>query len=1219
MIRKSHCARAVLFAVIGPYILCGQQITGAITGTVTDASGAAVPSAAVEVLNPDTNLTIRLQTQTNGSYLVSNLPAGTYRVSFTKAGFQTQTHTSIRIQGDRTSVVSALLDVGAVATAVEVTATPLLNQVDTTSGYVLDSQAINNTPLATGSFTQLAILSPGLSADFANGTGSNAGFGNQAIWANGMRDTSNSIAVNGVSADNIFNGKTTSQVNSSRFTLNTGQSSAAAGATQTNISAYDSAGQAIATPPAEALQEVRVNAAMYDASQGAKAGAHIEVTTRSGTNDYHGQVYDYLQNTIFNAAEFFRNASMAIAPQDKVSPLHYNRFGATFGGPVRRDRLFFFVVYQGIRDSDALNGTKSLTVPLHLTDDRSAQGLVNMLQADFGKTFAPSQLDPGAAKLFQAKIGNGYLIPSPQITDAATATRLGYDVYIQGPSTFFANQGIADLDYMVNGKDRLSQKYIYQNNPVQAPFGGGSTLGFPKSTSTGTQTGVLDNTTILGPSLTWEQKAGVNRQYNYSATSQPFTATSLGTIAFNTTQFPALSISTSDPTLQKSLSIGPSGNFANTGFYQNMVTAATDLNWVKGRHTLRFGFNFDHTQLNVINNTNATPTVAFADMPALLTGNINASRTNVFLGATNRYYRADQIGAFAQDSVRLTSRLNLNVGLRYDFNGPLSEKYGNLTNFHPDVYQYNSAADTITNTGLVVAGNNRTLGTSGVSDSTLTGRQWGFAPRFGVVWNPRQLKNLVIRTGFGLFYDRGEYFSELSPGAGAGVNGPFGVTVAAPFAQQITGTSQGTFSNPFLGSTIPPVVTTQTLFAGLVPNAARLRTGATSYTFSGYDAGNVLPYAENWSFDVQWQPENSVELTLGYVGNHGLHQVLPIPFNQPQIAMAQNPINGETSSYGFNVIPTETLHTYDGGNTDLRVPYLGFNTNSALYKAEGVSTYNALQLGLRKRQSNGLQISAAYTWSHTLDMQSGLGLFFNGNDPSNLHNSYATSSYDRTHVAIVQYYYELPKPSPSGSLLSKFASGWALSGVTVLESGQPYDAYDYSGAVGGIYYSQYVEILDPVLPLKPSTTVGQALLQGTTGIDPNKPLLNSQVFYVPVVPAGTMGAPCTTVNGSQVCDTAETVFGATSRNTFRGPFQERFDISAMKQTRLTERLTLKFEVDALNVFNHPSFDVPANNISQYNVSSAGVPTLRTPPASFGFLQHTLGSPRLMQFSLHLAF
>ncbi len=1024
--------------------------------------------------------------------------------------------------------------------------------------------------------------------------------------------------MNGVSADNLFNGKTTSQVNSSRFTLNTGQTSASGGDTQTNTSAYDSAGQAIATPSAETLQEVRVNAAMYDASQGAKSGAHIEVTTRSGTNEIHGQGYEYFQNTIFNAAEFFRNASTAIAPQDKVSPLHYNRFGVTLGAPIKKDRLFFFAAYQGIQDVDSLNGSKSLTVPLHLTDDRSAQGLVNMLAADYGKNVTASQIDPAALKLFQAKIGNNYLIPSPQITNAAAATALGYDVYLQGPSSFVANQGIFDTDYVVNSRDRVSQKYIYQSNPVQSPFGGGSTLGFPKSSSTGTQTGSLNNTTILSPTLTWDQKVGINRQYNYSATSQPFTATSLGINAFNFTPFPGISLSTSDPTLKKGLSIGPSGNFANTGFYQNMGQASTNLNWVKGRHTVTLGFNIERTQLNIINNTNATPTLSFTDMTALLTGNVTASSSSVFLGATNRYYRADQVGAFAQDIIRLNANLNLNLGVRYDYNGPLSEKYGKLTNFHPDVYQYNSSTDTIANTGLVVAGNNPTLGTSGVSNSTLTGRQWGFAPRIGIVWSPTELKNVVVRTGFGMFYDRGEYFSELSPGAGSGVNGPFGVTVAAPFAQQVTATSQGTLSNPFAGSTIPPVVTNNTLFAGLIPNAAQLRTGTKSYTFSGYDPGNTLPYTENWSLDLQWQPVNSVQMSLGYVGNHGVHQVLPIPFNQPQIATASNPINGETSSYGFNVIPTETLHTYDGGNTDLRVPYLGFNTSSAFYKAEGISTYNALQFGLRKRMSNGLQITGAYTWSHTLDMQSGLGLFFNGNDPFNLHNSYATSSYDRTHVAIVQYFYELPKPMPASSLAGKFTNGWALSGVTVFESGQPYDGYDFSGAVGGIYYSSFVEIIDPVMPIKPGLTNGQALLQGTTGINPNKPLLNASAFYVPQIAPGTMGAPCTTVNGSQVCDTFETGFGPTGRNTFRGPFQERFDVSLMKQTKVSERFTVKFQADTFNLLNHASFDVPVNNISQYSVSN-GVPTLRTPPASFGFIQHTLGSPRIMQFSLHLVF
>ncbi len=1225
MIRASLVAFSLLLAAT-PGILSAQQTLGGISGVVTDSTRSLAPGIIVAVKNVDTNLELKTVTSNNGTYQVLNLPVGNYSVSFSKDGFKTETHTAILVQGDRVSTVNGKMEVGTVATSVEVTATPLLNQVDTTSGYVLDAQTINNTPLGTGSFTQLAILSPGLSADFMNTSGSNAGFGNQAIWANGQRDTSNSFSINGVTADNVFNGKSTSQVESSRFTLNTGQSSAAGGDTQTNTSAYDSVGQGIATPPVEAMQELRVNAAMYDASQGSKSGAHIEATTRSGTNQFHGGVYEYLQNTAFNAAEFFRNASPAISAHDKVSALHYNRPGGTIGGPVLKNKLFFFGAFQDIEDHDALNGSKTASVPLHLTDDRSAQGLANMMQSDFGTTIAASQINPAALALFQAKIGNSYLIPSPQITSLALASQVGYDVYLQGPATFTARQAVVDLDYLVNSKDRLAEKYIYQTAPSNAPFGGGSTIGFPKAIKTGTQTGSLDNIVILAPTLTWEQKAGINRQYDYSATGQQITATSLGIDAYGTPQFPALSVTsftcgTGAPcsSFAKGFSVGPSGNFANTGFYQNMASGSTNLNWLKGRHTITAGVNYEYFQLNIVNNTNNTPSISFATLTSLLTGNINSNGTNLFIGQTNRYFRVNQVGAFVQDNYRVTSNLTLDLGVRYDYDGPLTEKYGRLSNFHPDAYQYSPSTGIVNSTGLVVAGNNSTIGTSGVNDSTLNGRQWGIGPRIGIVWSPSKLKNVVIRAGYGIFYDRGEYFSELSPSAGAGVNGPFGVTVAAPFVQQVIGTSQGTLSQPFLGATIPPVVTNQTLFAGLVPNKASIITGGKTYTFSGYDPANVLPYTENWSLDIQWQPVNSVQLSLGYVGNHGQHEVLPIPFNQPGIATPSNPINGETTSYGFNVIPSvEPYKTYDGGNTDLRVPYPGFNNNSAFYKAEGVSNYSALQLGVRKRLSHGLQVTAAYTWSHTLDMQSGLGLFFNGNDPSNLHNSYGTSSYDRTHVAIFQYHYDLPNAVNGNTLLGKFTNGWALNGVTVFQSGQPYGGIDYSGAVGGIYYANFVEILDPVMPLKPGITPKQAELQGTTGINAGQPLLNANDFFVPQIPAGTPGIPCATVNGTQTCDTFETAFGATGRNIFRGPFQERFDLSAVKETNLTERVLLRFQADALNLFNHPSFDVPNNSATQYSVTS-GVPSVRPLSSTFGLIQHTLGGPRTLQLSVHLNF
>jgi hypothetical protein len=339
-----------------------------------------------------------------------------------------------------------------------------------------------------------------------------------------------------------------------------------------------------------------------------------------------------------------------------------------------------------------------------------------------------------------------------------------------------------------------------------------------------------------------------------------------------------------------------------------------------------------------------------------------------------------------------------------------------------------------------------------------------------------------------------------------------------------------------------------------------------------------------------------------------LHETLPIPFNQPNLATAQNPINGQTLSYGFNAVAAENLKTYDGGNTDLRVPYLGFSTNSMLYEAEGISTYNSLQASLMKRLSHGLQFTASYTWSHALDEQSNLGLFYNGNNPVSPRQSYASATFDRTHVFLASYLYQLPNPVHGNTVLSKLTGGWAISGVTTLQSGQPYNAYDYSGAVAGIYYGTTVSILDPVIGLAPGVTAQQAKLQGTTGVNPSLPSVDGSKFYIPVLPAGT--------NGIAAGDNVETGFASSGRNIFRAPFQERFDLSVSKDTKLTERFALKFSAQFFNIFNHPIFDAPNVSLSQY---SGNPPAVRAIPGSFGLITSTLGSPRFIQFAMHLTF
>ena len=296
---------------------------------MTDSSGGVLGKVTVKIRNLDTNLEQVASTKDDGSFLVSALPIGRYSVSFARDGFKTEVHDQIFVQGGVTTTVNGSLQPGEVTTSITVSGTPLLNQTDTTNGYTLSSELIEATPLGTGSFTQLALLSPGVNADFLTGSGTNAGLGNQNIFANGQRDTSNSFVVNGVQTNNLFNGKSSSGVADNRAVLNTGQntSKTPGGEIQTSTSVYSAIGQALPAPPQETLEEVRVNTSMYDASEGSYSGAHVTLQTRSGTNQYHGQAYEYHQTDAWNAAPFFFNQDPTLRSLGKTVPeLKRNNF-----------------------------------------------------------------------------------------------------------------------------------------------------------------------------------------------------------------------------------------------------------------------------------------------------------------------------------------------------------------------------------------------------------------------------------------------------------------------------------------------------------------------------------------------------------------------------------------------------------------------------------------------------------------------------------------------------------------------------------------------------------------------------------------------------------------------------------------------------------------------------------------------------------------------------
>jgi hypothetical protein len=1195
-----------------------QAILGSITGTVKDATGAAVPGTAVAAENLATGLTVKATSDGNGSYLIPNLPAGTYKVTFKKEGFDAETHTEVLVNGDRTTTIDGALKVGQISTSVEVTSVQLMNQVDTTVGYIVDQLTLEQTPLGTGSYTQLAIMSPGVHADFLNGTGANSGLGNQAIFSNGQRDTSNSFSLNGIDTNNLFNGNSTSSVGENRFVLNTGETFGAGGVINTSTSVYTAIGQALPTPPTEAIQEIAVNTAMYDATQGAHSGAHISVVTKSGGNQIHGALSETWGNSDLSAASFFYNASPALTT--KVPFFNRNQFVASVGGPIKKDKLFYFLSYQGIRVVDAYDATQTLTVPLNLTNDRSATGILNTLQASYG-TSAPanaSLLSAPALALLNQKLPNGsYFIPTPQITSASQAKSLGYDAVLQGPNaTANVDQGIANIDYVVNDKDRLGAKYYTQRDPTNNPFAPSDALiGFGQNINAGSDVGAISNTVILSPNLTWTQKIGYTRMMAYANTSQAYTPSDFGINLFGGNTFPQITISSDDPSVGKSLAFGNSQAFGNEGMFQNQLEYGTALNWVKGRHTLSFGAQIDQAQLNILNHNTNTDTVAFKTFLLFAEGTVTTgSKSDAFGGSGSRYYRSNTTGLFVNDNWKVRSNLTVTAGLRWDYEGPLTEKYGRLTDFNPSLYSYNASTDTITNSGLEIASNNSQYGTPGAGNSLLTQHQWGFAPRLGIAYSPRP--KWTIRTGFGMYYDRGELFSEFSPSAGGGYNGPFGVTLAPPFVQPVFATTGATLANPFGSQALPTPAGSAAAFTALLPGIGQTISGKYPagntfgpFLFGGYDVNNKLPYTVNWSFDVQYQLNSSWLFSAGYVGNHGNHEVLPIPFNQPLIATASNPVNGQTSSYGLNVVSSETVSTGEySGNAPVRVPFIGYDMNSVLYEAEGISNYSALQLQARKRFSHGLTLTASYTWSHSLDEQSGLGLFFTGNNALSPRSNYASSDFDQTHVFLVNYSYQLPKVTQNKAL-GYVLNGWMLGGQTVAQSGQPYSVYDYSGSVASLYFGTDDEITNPIVPLVSGVTAKQAQLQGTTGVNAGKPVLNVNDFAPQFVAPGTYGVPAG--------DVYESLYAPNGRNMFRGPFQVRFDTSLAKEFVFAEKYRLRLNFNVYNLFNHPDFDAPNNDVSFF--PSYEPPPVFPPSGSLGIIQHTIGSPRFMQLAAHFTF
>ncbi|MGA8740345.1 MAG: carboxypeptidase regulatory-like domain-containing protein [Terracidiphilus sp.] len=1260
------CLAVVILSLPG----LAQQTLGSLNGTVVDTSGAAVPGATITVTNTAINYSATTTTQGTGFYQVFNLPIGTYTIRVSHAGFETTQLKGIPVQEARATTVNTTLKVGQVSESIEVTATPLLNATDTTNGYTLDSAQIDLTPLATGSFTQIAVLSPGVHAELLSNLDSNAGLGNQNIMANGQRATSNTFQVNGVDSTNLFNGMTSSGDSSQRYNFNIGSAPTVGGAYSVGTSVYGSNGNSLPSPPPEFTQELRVNTSMYDAQQGATAGAQIDVSTNTGTNNWHGQLYGAYANNLMNASPFFFNqdyqltqAGVGVFPQALVNPwLRRWTAGITAGGPIIKDKLFFFGAYQRSFNEDQATGVSEVNVPSGLTDDRSVAGLQAADATWLSSTGTPpSTIDPVALAVMQAKLPDGqYLIPSAQ-----TSAQYNPNVpngYLIGTSRLRTDQANVSLSYDATKTDRVEAKYFFQNAPVTRPFGFSNTAGFPVTAHNGAQVFSLGNTIAISPRLNWEQRLGFVRMGTFSDYKQEF-AGNLGVGAAQPDNLianlmPGLQIKNFANTDQysPSLYLGPAGvpgAFVDMGYYQNRVNPSTNLIFTAGKHTIIAGGGYAYTQLNITNNRTGHAQVVVNGFDSFLKGDVHSSSVVESIDPTtgrnnaDRYYRTNEINGYVQDKWQVLTNLSITAGVRYDYHGGMTEKYGDMFNFDPTLYDVTGTAETgftVNNAGFVIAGNNKQNPTKGVSASTLDGRQWGISPRLGFAWSPRSFNSkLVISGGGGIYYDRGELFTYLSQPAGSSIGGPFGVTESSPLVSLANGNSDSglTLANPmgdlafssasqggaYVAPSSNPGVITQALqsqlnqmtgaptsgyYAQYGKNCSGLQAQegyflcTTPLNFGIYDKGNVLPYTVNYTLNVQWQPTNTVAVSLGYTGNRGRHAVIPIPINEPGVATPTNPIWGETASYGMEVmnqnrdsgppdydylpITVEPWATFDAGNTDFRTPYVGFSPNAADFKTVGVSAYDALEAHVEKRLSHHFQVGASYTWSHSLDEQSDIGLFFTGNDPKHLRNSWASSDFDRTHVFTTNFEVDVPNAIKESNFASYFTNDWHLTGIGTLQSGEPWSLYEFYGAVGSINFGNYPTLMNPVLGIKDPKNPKSALTGNSGRFRASSgnyiPYVDPSQIAISYLQPGTDGIPTST--GSDPSDIYETAFNSGQRNIFRQDPQRRLDLSLRKGFKITEKMRLQYELNVFNLTNTTSPDVPQDQaqIRQNNGCSA---------------------------------
>ena len=1134
-------ALATLLLATSP-ALVAADVTARIRGTVTDPSGSVIPGATVTATNLATNVAFNAKSQANGTYEFLNLPIGTYSVSASATGFANFTATGIRLDIDTEYVEPVQLKVGGAAQEVNVKADAV--QVDTSNmqlNNVVEASQIVELPLVGRNFTQLEQLLPGVQA-------SSDRFGGYS--ANGAQSQQSSFLLNGTDTNDL-------PLNGVSF-----------------------------VPSVDSLSEFNLITSSLNPEYSRNSGAIVSATFKNGTNQFHGDVFDFYRDTFLNTKSYF---------QKTASPFHQNQFGGTLGGPILRDKLFFFVSYQGNR------ATEPSVNPIAVNTVYSAtQRAGNFSGTKFSsKHVIPSTINiPGCAGLTYAACFVNGQIPGGAASFNPVAANLlqkyvplpnssGNTFLFNPTTTLVQDQGIARVDFNPTAKDQIWGVVVFQHSPSSdvVPFTGATLPGFGDTNTSEIHQYAASYSRQLSSTALNELSAHYTR-FNYGAV-EPQSVVQPSSLGFAITSQNSAVANAPKITVGSDFTLGFSNNGPQPRIDQ---TYQIDDNFSKvvGRHSMKFGYDGRRFEVNnpFFNNNNGT--YSFSNSNTIGSGN---ALVDFLIGVPNGYTQGagGLVNAYAyehyvygQDNWKITDSFNITYGVGYQIDTAFHNKqYGGegVTCFIPG---QQSRIFPTAPTDLNYPGD---PGCNNASGATTAFKDVG--PRFGFAWSPDlgmfsggQSHKLSIRGGYGIYYNRSEEETSLNNLG----DPPFGLTSSG--AVDYRANKQG-FANPYQDIQTGAVYPNRFPATFARPGQNVDFTAYEPFSLSQYAPNFRVPYSENYQVTVEREFPSQIIAKLSYVGSLGRHEQVtiegnPITATGRAECLADPNCSGNPDTQALQY-PTHSLY----GNSDV-FPSVG------LVSTEGASNYNSFQASATKGVTHGLLFQASYTFSHALDNASnyenaGYGGSVRGYNQYVPSLNYGNSSYDARHRFVFSPVYVVPTIKGGGrfaEVTNLLGSGWEISGIETLATGFPYDI-SYGG---GVSFSLQCAAATTFYAC-PDVPVQTGGLQRLT--PRNKATYN-------------LGHP-SWFGVSNFTDEALGTFGNIGRNKYHGPGFNNTDVQVSKNIYFTgsnETRYVQLRLESYNVFNHTQFSNPDGNFGD---------------STFGTITSVQHMPRITQLSGKLYF